>query len=285
MLELANLAAKFSVYLGTFLAAGSPLLKLTVSNSIPDNHKRNSRFDTSLTRQTIAGLLMAIIGVMVSYLILQVRMAGGDFNLAFAPDFIGIGLNTSVGQSSVVSLAGALAIAASLSTRITWLGALGALAMVGAFSLQGHTVSISSDAGWPLLGRLILSAVLVFHLLVASWWFAVLVPLQIVPREERDHAAQCFGEWALRAVPAMLFAGATMFGVITNFQLDFNDPYQQRMAVKIAAVMCVLLLAAMNKIWLTGKPGLLWSLRFESLAAAAVLTSTVWLTATGPGMN
>lgn len=284
-LELVSIAAKFALYVGMILAAGSPLLRLTVLPAVISVETGRSRFDAWLVKQVVVGVFLTFAASIALYLLLQLKMAGGDPTLAFAPDFIGIGAQTAVGQSVGISLIGCAVAAMSLVFRHKWLAALGALILVSAFTLQGHTMSIPLDAGWPVLGRVLLSLTLLLHLLIASWWFAVLIPLQVAAGQERDQAARCFGEWAIKAVPVLLTAGIVLFLFVTEFQLDGNDLYQQRMGLKILGVVCVLTLAAMNKLWLTGKPGLAWSLRIETLAASAVLMATAWLTSTGPGME
>lgn len=281
-LDTLNIIAKLCLYIGAVAAAGSPLLSITVSRVFRSGQPSGVTFNRFLRVQGLAGAAITILAALGLYIIFQIKIAGGDVALGLSSDFIIIGMETAVGHSMIASLAGAGIAFGGWVLSNRWVSVVGAVGVLSAFALQGHTISIAVDSGLPIWNTLPLSIALVLHLAIATWWFAVLLPLQFSAVDDRNAAAHCFGEYAVRAVPLLLLLGASLFIVLNGWRLDFTDPYQRRMALKVLAVTSVLGLAALNKLWLTGKPGLVWSLRIETLAALGVLVATAWLTATGP---
>ena len=79
-------------------------------------------------------------------------------------------------------------------------------------------------------------------------------------------------------------AGTVLLGTFTGWKIDLSQDYQRSMILKLLAVSGLLLIAAANKLYFTGKPGFIWALRLETLVAASVLVLTTLLTATGPDM-
>lgn len=262
------------LYAGTVLSVGSLALRLTLAPMPGDGFSRALNLQAGLGAGAV---LVAALGLVMAFLL---SIAGGDLSLALSPDFLLLGLQMPVGQANLVRIFGLVLILWALAGRGRWRGgvlaAIGAGLLVLSFGLEGH--SLSFGPRW-LTGPLVL-----LHVAIVSWWLAVILPLLAAPRRDRDRYAKAFGGQAVLAVPVLLVAGSVLLGQFTGWRLDLSQDYQRQMLVKLVAVAAILAIAAGNKLWLTGRSGLVWALRVEALVAAGLLVLTALLTATGPEM-
>ena len=159
---------------------------------------------------------------------------------------------------------------------------LGAALVCASFALRGHTLEEP---------RLVLGALVTFHLLGLAFWVGVFAPLHRQAGRDTKAAgalAAEFSAWAIRIVPALFAAGVALFVILTADPLAaLGTPYGQLLAVKLLLFTPLLGLAAYNKLRLTpalmaGAAGagarLRRSIRLEALAVLAILATTATLT-------
>ena len=269
-LDAIALLLRFLLYAGSILAAGSVALRLTLPV------KGSSTFDRALSRQLSVGLIAVVAASLALIAKFLLTISGGDWALAFSGEFIGIALQTPVGQSGVVRIVAACVMALTLLAGWRWLAVLAALGLLLSFGLEGHSMSYGI--------RLISASLVVVHVVIVAWWLAVLLPLIAASPSERDTMGHAFGRQATFAVPLLMLAGAILLGTFTGWKIDLGQDYQRTMLFKLFAVSGLLVIAAANKLYFTGKPAFIWALRVETLVAGAVLVLTTLLTATGPDM-
>ena len=269
-LDVFALLLRFMLYAGTILAAGSVALRFSLAVN------RGGGFDRMLSLQTgfgLATVLLASLALIAKFLL---TISGGDWAMAFSAEFIGIALQTPVGQSGLVRIIAACVLAVTLLAGWRWLAFIAAFGLLLSFGLEGHSMSYGI--------RLVSMVLVVVHVMIVSWWLAVLLPLMASPVPERDAMGHAFGQRAVFAVPLLMIAGALLLGTFTGWNIDLSQDYQRNMLLKLFAVSGLLLIAAANKLYFTGKPTFIWALRVETLVAAIVLILTTLLTATGPDM-
>lgn len=269
-LDVFALLLRFLLYAGSILAAGSIALRLTLPVTA------GSVFDRTLSRQAGFGLVAVVVVSVLLIAKFLLTIAGGDWGLAFSGEFIGIALQTPVGQSGLVRIVGGFVLAITLLAGWRWLAAFPAIMLLLSFGLEGHSLSYGI--------RLLTWSLVVVHVMIVAWWLAVLVPLIASPVAERDTVGHAFGQRAIFAVPVLMIAGTVLLVTFTGWKIDLSQDYQRSMILKLLAVSGLLLIAAANKLYFTGKPGFIWALRLETLVAVSVLVLTTLLTATGPDM-
>lgn len=162
-------------------------------------------------------------------------------------------LDTSVGQAwqaqavAVLLLVAALALPQSLFARAT---AFASGLLLASLALTGHA---AMQEGW--LG-VIHSINDVMHVLSAGAWVGALVPLlpMLLLLGQPDHHATAY--IALRRfstaghvlVALVLASGvANTLLILGHLPLDWSSPYQAMLALKIALVVCMICLAAINR--------------------------------------
>lgn len=158
-----------------------------------------------------------------------------------------LALATSLGAATALALL-ALALLLLLEPARSRWRALAALLLVASFALTGHAATAPP--------RWLAAPALAVHVLAATFWVGSLLPLLLALRLERDGAVavvQRFSGAATVAVPAVLLAGA----ILTAIQLDGDwralwlSEWGQRLLVKLALVAGLLVIAAVNRLWLT----------------------------------
>ena len=189
---------------------------------------------------------------------------------------LAIGAQTPVGQANALRVVAVLALGATLVLGLRQAAVVPAAALLLSFALEGHSLSYGS--------RLLTSGLLLLHLVIVSWWLAVLMPLLGSATEQRDKLGHAFGRQAIVAVPVLLVAGGLLLVQFTGWTIDLSLDYHRRMILKLFAVGGILALAAANKLYFTGKPGFVWALRAETAVALTILALTALLTSTGPDM-
>jgi len=269
------------IYAGTVLAAGGVLFRV----SFP----RMQGAEKTLKRQVLLGAALIFICEPLRYLLFLQEIAGGDLRLALSPSMRWIGMETPFGQAAAIRLAAAMIIlVVGLRARVVGVGA--AVAIIGSYLLEGHTAS--SD--W----RPILAALLFIHLLAVHWWIGGLPSLfaaaKAGPRAQLAHTVRRFGINASWAVGALVIAGGTLLGVLSEWHFDLASAYQQAFALKLGAAVLILVIAAVNKWRLTpwlerdhsaGATALRRSLAIETAVAFVILAATALATAFPPAPN
>lgn len=122
--------------------------------------------------------------------------------------------------------------------------ALAALALSASFGLIGHTRGLEDPSFWPYL--------VAVHVVIASFW--LVAPIVLWPRLLSDNAGlsarvKRFGEVAIWAPPVLFATGGfvafRLGGGVTGL---LTSDYGKALAVKLAAVLVVLALGAVNKL-------------------------------------
>lgn len=270
-LEWLALIARVFVYVGSICAAGSILLAITMRPYRP--------FLNMLRWQSLIGSVLLILALPLVYLTFQLGMAGGDGALAFSEGFRGIFFQTSQGTLAFWRLGGAavLILAALFLGKHKSYGTLAlipALALVAVFGFEGHSTSFGP--------RWASAALIITHLAIVHWWFAVLVPLLIASNESQSTVAPRFSIQAIWAVPVLVIAGSLFLAILANWQWPAFEGYFVRFAWKIGAFALILGLAAINKYWAQPGRTLRLSVGVETASALGLLVLTAYLVKTSP---
>ena len=263
-------------------AAGSAITLLTLSR-LDDAGTRAAGRLAAAGAAVAAGASLLRIPVRASFLM------GGSLAGAFDPAIVGMVVESPLGASLGVRLAGLALVSLAALNRpgarrsgARLAGGVGAVLVCASFALRGHSL------GEP---RLVLGALVTLHVMGLAFWVGAFAPLHRLAGADAKAAgalAAEFGAWAVRIVPALAAAGAALFVVLTGDPVTALDtPYGRLLAVKLALFAPLLGLAAFNRYRLTpalrtGDPRagarLRRSIRFEALAVLAILVTTAALT-------
>lgn len=181
-------------------------------------------------------------------------------------------------------LAGLVAVVLSLArpARLVGLGLPGALAALSSFLVSGHTLVDSH--------RLALLPLLALHTLVATFWFGALIPLaQLLRLREPAVGAVLmrFSARALRLVPLLGLAGLLMAWLLLPGLAALGTPYGKLLCLKALLFVCLMGLAALNRLRLAplvargrdrARAALARSIAAEYLLLVVVLLATAVLT-------
>ena len=280
--ELTTVALRALIYVATIGAVGAALFQLTFPDAT--HHTRGC-----LRWQMRIAVVLLAITELLRYSLFQITISGGDPALGFSSEMRWLYLQSPAGTAALQRLAGAVLLLAA-GLRFRFVALLAALVVVGSFVIEGHAAAHKSSN--------ILAPAVMLHLLVVHWWFGALVPLAALSRHGEPAVVHDivsrFGRIAVLLVPLLAIAGMLALCVLVEWNLDPDSVYQQRFALKLVAIACVLLIAAVNKLWMTpalliapvlGRRYLHRSLRWETAFAVAVIVATAWATATAPGMD
>jgi putative copper resistance protein D len=269
-----SILAKAGTYLASLLAAGSVLFVLLIAR---DGWLRGITGRIALVAALAALTLTALrIGLNASFL-------GGSAGAAFDPLLLSIVLESPLGTSSLVRVAGlALLVFVFLPGLVgTMLAGAGAILVAASFAFVGHTL------GEP---RVVLGILLGAHALGVAFWIGAFAPLFAVARRapplEAGEVAHHFGKLALWAVGGLVAAGMILTVLLVG---DPNalarSAYGQLLLVKLMVVAGLMALATLNKERLTpalleGRPDAASTLRRSIVLEAAAVLAILLLTAT-----
>lgn len=171
-----------------------------------------------------------------------------------------------------------------LPGTVLGVGILGVLLCCTGFSMLGHVADMNPFA------RLLLA----LHVLVAGMWIGALYPLYVLCQSEQANAIyplmKRFGNWGWGITLTLVGAGVLLLSRLLMSPAELlTSSYGQLFSVKIVLLLCLLVLAALNKFHLVpallaaGAGRLQRSIRGEMLLAALILLLTALLsTVTGP---
>ncbi len=272
-----EILVKTATYAACLAAAGSALALLARSR-LDDETARAVRRLAVAGAVTAAALSAIRIPIRASFLM------GGTFSGAFEPSILEMVVESPLGTSLWVRLAGLALICLVVVNRppARTAAGLGAALVCASFALRGHAL------GEP---RLVLGVLVTFHLLGLAFWVGILAPLHRMAGADTRAASALaaeFSAWAIRIVPALVAAGVALFVVLTGDPIAaLGTVYGRLLAVKLLLFVPLLGLAAFNKLRLTpalkaGVRGagthLRRSIRLEALAVFAILATTATLT-------
>ena len=241
---LLSTVARLLLFVGLVGAAGGTMFHALVGRDL-------LRLDRETRRGTVAlallGLLAALAGIGIEGAALTDTggagiLQGGSWRL---------GESTSLGLSLTVAAVTLTFLIIALESARGWLALLAlpaGLAALGSLALTGHALTA---------GPLWLTApVLATHVLMAAFWLGALWPLwQAVGRRRPEAALDLLRRFSVIAIPAvalLVAAGATL-AVLQLGRIGelVTTAYGIRLLSKLAFVALLLLLATLNRFWLT----------------------------------
>jgi copper resistance protein D len=276
-LDLLQAALRALVYAGTIAAAGGVLYAWSFPRAA-------AAIPAAVQRQIAFGCWLLLLVEPLRYAVFQLAIAQDNWSLAFGPDLRSMAFQTPMGRALALRLTAA---AVLLVARAPGIRLAAAILMIASYLVEGH--SLSGDVALLATGLLFL------HLAAVHWWLGALYPLAALIRQAGAAAflpaVEGFGVRAVPIVMVLLAAGAGLLGLLTSWQLNLDNAYQQRFLVKLALVSVILAIAAYNKLRLTprlaqdpvsGGASLPRSIRLESLLALLILAATAWALNTSP---
>ena len=269
--EWLALIARVLTYVGSIGAAGSILLVMTLRPDQP--------FLNLLSRQSLVGSVLLFLALPLTYFAFQLGLAGGDSALAFSEGFRGIYFQTGQGVLAFWRLgAAALLILTALfldrNKNYRMLPLIPAIALIALFGFEGHSTTFGP--------RWASAALIITHLAIVHWWFAVLVPLLVTSSATQTLIAPKFSIQAIWVVPLLVIAGTLFLGILADWQWPVFEGYFVRFAWKIGAFAFILGFAAINKYWAQPGRALQLSIGAETLVAVGLLVLTAFLVKTSP---
>ncbi|MEQ8824252.1 MAG: CopD family protein [Filomicrobium sp.] len=270
------------VCLGTILAAGSVLFALSFPGAA-------RQVEPVIVRQVQLGAALILFTEPARFVIFQLAISGGDWNLAFGPDMRWMAFEMPNGQAALLRVVGVMLVLLA-TVKASAIAALGAFLAMTSYALEGHTAGTSQ----PLWA----SVALLAHVVAVHWWIGALWPLSALTVNASTHdtfnSVDHFGRLAVPVVVVVITAGAAVFGSLIGWRVEPTDAYQQLFLAKLTGVAIILSLAAYNKLRLTPMIGerpkvatarLRQSIRMEWGLAFLVLALTGFVTTTTPGMS
>jgi copper transport protein len=241
---LLSTVARLLLFIGLVGAAGGTMFHALVGRDL-------MRLDRETRRGTVAlallGLLAALAGIGIEGAALTdtggaAILRGGTWRL---------GESTSLGLSLTVAAVALTLLILALESARGWpafLALPAGLVALGSLALTGHALTA---------GPLWLTApVLAIHVLMAAFWLGALWPLwQAVGRRRPEAALDLLQRFSMIAIPAvaLLVAAGTTLAVLQLGRIGelVTTAYGIRLLCKLAFVALLLLLAALNRFWLT----------------------------------
>lgn len=273
--DAAALLAKAATYAATLSAAGCVFF-LAYSEDLLQNAEC-----TRIRRLIGVSLAASAMASAATFLLLGM----------FDATLTGMLLRGGEGRASGIRMAGVALAAFAVFPRRRYRAPaiIGAIAAATSFAWVGHVHALRPNTLPALL--------LCLHLLCAAFWLGALAPLLLVARHGSGARIGLitarFGAAALRLVGVLVVAGATLLWIMISDAAKFwSSDYGRLLATKLVAVILLLSIAAMNKLYLTprlllGDAGAAGALR-RSIKAEMVLGGLVLLitaaftTITGP---
>jgi len=244
-----------------------------------------AREDSLRIRRVSLGL--AALGVFAGALQIMVTAGSlsGDAAGMLDGSLIHMVWDTGANRSNSLRAAGFLLVGLGvLSDRAAWSAYLGAAMAATSFAWTGHARSLNPD----VLPMLLLGV----HLLGVAFWMGALLPLLIVSRSgdwPRVAATVArFGRLGLFVVGGLIAAGLCVLSMLLGGVTElWSSSYGRWITLKLGLVVCLLCMAAFNKLRLTprllaGDPAavriLRASIRIELLLGGLILAVTAILT-------
>jgi putative copper resistance protein D len=228
------------------------------------------------------GLAIAAATGVVWFQLQAASMSGLPFGEAMTSDVLSTVLNeTQFGLVSKVRFVLAVILAACLAydrlAQARWLALGSALCFIAAIAWTGHAGSTLGE-----IGNLHLAAD-ALHLIAAGSWIGGLVPLALLLATARRHqasawgslardAAQRFSTWGIVSVGTLLLTGIiNVWILVGSIHALIVTGYGRLLMLKLVVFAIMLVLAAVNRFWLTPQLAI-WSENGPQLEALRQLT-------------
>ena len=269
---LLSVLTKFALYLGILGSAGVAFCAIIFT----------------LEKWKMPAFRFAMIGLVAAMLSFLLKGAAltGDATGMTDPEMLALLWNTQNGTALLFQLVGLGLLMCGLVIAPggqTFCG-MGGLIALYSFLVIGHIDD--RDNGW-------LTGILFLHLVTASLWIGVLIPLKSLAKnsdhfEDAIQLGKRFGLFASFAVPILLMAGSIMmWQLVGSWGGIINTEYGLSLLIKISLVILLLALAAINKLRfvpamergdITAGRNLSRSINFELVAVCLILLITAVLT-------
>ena len=272
--SLWSILAKSLAYWTTLLAAGSVLNLLWLRETAPQT--------ISLLRWF--GPICAVFAILLnsSLIPLQASSLMGEWSAVQDPIMLQVAWESPLGDSLLLRGFGLFMLLVIIRPNSLALGisTIGCGLIAVSFALQGHTLS---EPRWLLV------ALITVHLLGLIFWIGGFVPLMwLAKRREAvtGAAARQFGKISIWNVLLLALAGADLLWLLTEGNWNvIRTAYGQLFALKLLGFLCLLGLAALNKLFLApallrGKVRAFLLLRLSVILEISVAVIIFLLTAT-----
>ncbi len=208
--------------------------------------------DVGLRHSVVIAAWIALTLLLLQWPLQAGFLGGSTLGAAIDPVLLGIAFESAQGTRMILAASGLLLLHGVLMARGRLrypgigLSVTGVILVFLAFTQVGHT----NDGPYWLLGGLLL-----IHLGAVAFWVGALIPLyrmagHAVPHEVAGQVLAAFGRVASVTVGFLLAAGLVLAWLLLGATAAFLETaYGQILLLKIALVLLLLVLAAMNK-WL-----------------------------------
>ena len=277
--DLVTVIAKAAVYAATFAASGGVFFLA---------YSRDLLSDLSVAR--IRSLIGVAIGVAIIGSFVRIGILAGSMSESTVgmvdPAMLRMILGSGEGAATAVRVLGLTLTAPMLlpSRHAPVVSGIGAAFAATSFAWVGH-VHVAGYEGLAV-------SLLGMHLICVAFWLGALGPLLLIAREPDPArfgaAAARFGRIALWGVGVLLAAGTVLLACLLGTVSEFwSSDYGRAFVAKLGLVVCLLGLAALNKLRLTPRvntgvagasSSLARSIRVEIAVGGLILLSTAALT-------
>jgi copper transport protein len=231
-------------FIGLIGAGGGLLFHWLVARDLAHLDRQSRR---GLIASATLGILASLIGIGVEGASLTGAAGLGIFNLGLWR----IGESTSLGVSLTVATIALILVVTAVngrSGRLVSLGPPAAVVALGSLALTGH--ALTAGPVW------LTAPVLASHVLVAAFWLGSLWPLwQAAGRLAPAIALRLLRRFSAIALPAvaLLIAAGIVLAVLQLGRIGafLDTAYGIRLLAKLAFVSILVLIAALNRLWLT----------------------------------
>jgi len=192
-------------------------------------------------RIAIGAALFGLIVLALRFGIRAARISGMGLQGATDPTMLGFVWDSPLGTAAIWRGLGEAAILALLLPSIgRWIALFGSVAVAISYTQVGHTL------GDP---RILLAALLTFHLLAVALWVGALLPLRRAANSPAGaDLLHHFGLIAAYAVGLLIAAGVALSWLLSgSLSALFGTTYGWGLLTKVALVTGLLGLAALNK--------------------------------------
>ncbi|MCZ4281453.1 CopD family protein [Kiloniella laminariae] len=284
LIELLLLGEKAVLYGLSLFACGSTIFSLIFSADIILIKNQIFRL---IRRLSLCGILFVALSLATN----TIWLGGGEITALADLQLVQLVLFSDAGKLSMLLALGFLLFTLSgTTTAISSLSIIGLLLILTSYVLTGHTSLYSPE--------ILLKTLILFHLVVASFWAGSFAPLLMLLKKAPASAAptlEHFGRVASWLIPLLLISGAVMAWFIAGgFQGLFNTAYGWVLLGKIGIVGLLLGVAGLNKLYLVpsisrGSPlaiqHLQRSIWCEILLVVVILLATASITTLVPPEN
>ncbi|WP_135506410.1 copper resistance D family protein [Roseovarius aestuariivivens] len=235
---IAGLLAKAAMYVGMLTAGGLVIVHCAFASHVRD-------VASSMRSMALFCAILGAVAAFASFTLRGAALTGGASGLT-DPEILGLLWQTPAGSALLYRLSGLGILCLGLLVGgVGWTVALfGTGLLLWSFSIIGHVAD--DTAIW-------IELVLFLHVIVASFWIGVLMPLSRLSKRPETVAAagdlgHKFGQIAFGAIPLLVVAGLLLsWRLVGSWSALFATGYGLMLVAKVLLVAGLLGLGALNK--------------------------------------